>query len=227
MLQTIRVEDILKSVKKLPPTPQILPKLRELLKSEHAEIEDIKALIKVDQALSAQLVRASNSPFYGSSGPCNNIDDAITRIGFNEVYKLVAFVASSYVLKGGANVYEFKPNEVFHHSVTCATIMQMMAKFKGHGGDTAYSVGLMHLIGKIAISRYCSEKKLPFKLKGECKFDNEQELELLGTDFTVVGSRLLTECLEYIEMTQDDLASCLIDAQATLHDSKDLLTAAV
>ena len=116
----MELSDIIKNIQNLSPTPQILPKLRELLKDGNSSVNDILALIKVDQVLAAQVVRASNSPFYGAAKPSENPEEAISRIGFKEVYKLVAFVASSHVLTGRTEPYDYKPNELFHNSITCA-----------------------------------------------------------------------------------------------------------
>ena len=187
----MELEEIISNIKNLPPTPQILPKLKELLKDGNSSVNDILTLIKVDQALAAQIVRASNSPFYGAVRPSGNLEEAISRIGFNEVYKLVAFVAASHVLGGSMEIYGYKANELFHQSITCATIMQMMAQSGAEDSDTAYTIGLMHAIGKVVISHYCIEEEIVLTLNASKTFNHNDEVEQLGFHYAQAGAALL------------------------------------
>ena len=56
-------EAVLSKVKNLPPSLQILPKLLRLLQSEVSDREDIIELINVDPALTAQVLKRSNSAY--------------------------------------------------------------------------------------------------------------------------------------------------------------------
>ncbi len=186
------VHAVISKIKQLPPTPEILPKLRNLLKDTNSSVNDIISLIKLDQSLSAQIVRVSNGAFYGAQKPSQSLEEAVNRIGFNEVYKLVAFVASSQVLCGDNKLYQFKGNTLWANSVSCATIMQHLAQMIGEDSDTAYTVGLMHAIGKVAINAYYVSNKLPLPTEPLDDDDLEKERSIFGYDHTEAGAALLS-----------------------------------
>lgn len=185
------VTTVINHTKQLPPTPEILPRLKETLKDGNASVNDIISLIKLDQSLAAQIVRVSNSAFYGASMPSENLEEAVNRIGFNEVYKLVAFVASSHVLSGENKLYGYASNELWMRSVCCAIVMQHIAQTIGEDSDTAYTIGLMHAIGKVAINAYFEANKLSLPKQRFRSGDITAERQELGFDHTEVGAELL------------------------------------
>lgn len=185
------VKTVINNIKQLPPTPEILPKLRALLHDGNSSVNDIISLIKLDQSLAAQIVRVSNSAFYGAQKPSQNLEEAVNRIGFNEVYKLVAFVASSHVLSGDNPLYGLSGTELWEASITCATIMQHLAQTAGDDSDTAYTIGLMHAIGKVAINAYFQLNKKPLPGERFSDASREKERECLGFDHTEAGAALL------------------------------------
>lgn len=186
------VKSIVNKTKQLAPTPQILPKLRSLLQDGNSSVNDIISLIKLDQSLAAQIVRVSNGAFYGAQKPSQNLEDAVNRIGFNEVYKLVAFVASSQVLSGSNELYGLEGNTLWLNSVSCATLMQHIAQIAGEDSDTAYTIGLMHAIGKVAINGYYTANKIPFPEQRFSQDNPSFEREVLGFDYAQVGAELLS-----------------------------------
>ena len=183
---------LISKIKQLPPTAEIMPKLRSLLKDGNSSVNDIIALIKLDQSLSAQIVRVSNSAFYGAQNPSQSLEEAVNRIGFNEVYKLVAFVASSHVLSGENKLYGFTSQNLWVQSVNCAVLMQHIAQTIGEDSDSAYTLGLMHAIGKVAINAYYTSNQLHLPKERFTQDNLEVERATLGIDHAEVGAELLT-----------------------------------
>ena len=149
----MEIEVILDSVSDLPPTPQILPKLQSLLKDDNSTMEDIVKLVKMDAPLTAKVVRLSNSVFFGSATPSKNIEDAVNRLGFQEVYKVVSLVASQLVLGGGLESYKLKEGELWKQSVYTAIAMETIGTKVGQEASSLYTIGLLHSIGKAIINR--------------------------------------------------------------------------
>jgi len=52
-------------------------------------LDEVAGLIKRDVALTARLIRISNSVVYGGSIRIGAIEDALNRVGFSEVHRLV------------------------------------------------------------------------------------------------------------------------------------------
>ena len=186
-------EQLISGIKKLSPTPRILPELKRLLKDGDSSMADIVNLIKVDNALSSQLVRVSNTPFYGAATPSANIEEAINRIGFHEVYKLVAFLICNGIMGEKNTIYNLCPDEMWRDSVSCGMMMQMLAKPVKLDQDNAYTIGLMHSIGKTTIYTYYRENRKAPPNFGNSIVSVEKEYKVLGFSHAEAGATLLNK----------------------------------
>lgn len=77
----------LKGCKSLPSLPVIALKIIELARSPSAGTGDLAALIASDPSLSAKILAAANSAFYGG-GSYNSLQQAINRIGMDAALSL-------------------------------------------------------------------------------------------------------------------------------------------
>lgn len=186
---------VLKSVTKLPPTPQILPKLQKLLRDPNSSMSDIASLIKLDAPLAAQIIRVSNSAYYGASEPCHHIEDAVNRIGFNDVHKLVGAVSMRNVFGDGLPLYKLKSNDLWETSIRVGTVMQSLSGYTDADGDICYTIGLMHGLGMVIINNYHFEYGIPKYREGKeaLKLTPKVERQLLGFENGQVASALLVK----------------------------------
>ncbi len=94
----MELESILSGIENLPPTPQIIPKLRRVLKDEDSGVEEIASLVKLDAALTAQIIRLGNSAYLGAANPSKSIQEAVGRLGFRVIYLMVNLIITKQVL---------------------------------------------------------------------------------------------------------------------------------
>src|SRR5215216_135519 len=80
---------ILEQARKIPAAPQVLAGLCELLQDVNTDLDQIAAEIRFDPALTARVIRISNSPVFGSGQRLGSVDEAVNRVGFGEVLRLV------------------------------------------------------------------------------------------------------------------------------------------
>lgn len=190
-LTVMELEEVIENIRFLPPTPEVLPKLQKLMSDPNSNVNDILALIKVNVSLTAQIVRVANSSFYGGSSKVENLDQAVNRIGFHEVYKVVAFVATNNILGDKMILYRLKPGELWQQSIRAAMLLQVLTRVTGIDDDTAYTIGLLHSIGRIILNYHYLEntESYNFALGGE--IEPEQEREYFGADYAEAGYVLL------------------------------------
>ena len=86
-------ETLLNVVKTLPAAPQILAQLGRLLLDINSDLNDITLLLKRDAALTARIIRISNSAIYNTGLPFASLEEALARVGYTEVYRLTGFAA--------------------------------------------------------------------------------------------------------------------------------------
>ena len=194
----IEIEKLINSIETLPASLQIMPKLQMLLSDLNSSISDIIGLIKTDASLVTHIVKVSNSAFYAASTHCSTIEESMNRIGFTEAYNIIGYVAASHILQGDLEIYDQQAADLWEHSVRSATSMQILGRqikavqsYTLPASGIAYTVGLLHPIGKILVNHYHSNYPIS-ALKGlKEKLTPSLEKKLWGFDNREAGSRLL------------------------------------
>ncbi|HLP00832.1 MAG TPA: HDOD domain-containing protein [Opitutaceae bacterium] len=169
----------------LPPTPAIMPRLLALLSDPESGTESIIELLALDPGLAAAVLRASRSAFYGTRGQSvESLDEAVAAIGFKEVYRIVALYALSETAREPLVLYGLSPEQFWRKSVACALAMEMLCGEMGAPGTTGYTIGLLHAIGEVFVSRIARRSSprggLPLVAFGQPQTLPEQELAAAG-----------------------------------------------
>src|SRR5262249_38108266 len=114
------LDDYINKVQKLPPALRILPQLLSLLREENVDAGRIVDLIALDPAITASVLRLSNSAYFACSSPVQTVLEAIQRMGFNQVYKLVVAVSGARLLNTSHAGYGLSAGELWQHAITSA-----------------------------------------------------------------------------------------------------------
>ena len=180
-------------VKTLPPAPRIVSELLGLLRQEDVPVDRIVELITFDPALTAKVLRRCNSAAFGGSEPVHNLSEAVARVGFNDVYRLVAAVVGESLLEAPQRGYGIAAGELWHHSVTAALAARVTAAAAGIDENIAFTAALLHDIGKLVLSdlleRAYDAVMQETSSSGHSFLEAEQIL--LGSDHAAIGGRLL------------------------------------
>lgn len=192
-MNTLSVEDLIAKAKNLPPSPEILPKLLTVLQDDESTNWEVARLISLDQSLTSQILTWSNSGFYGFSSPSFDIEEAIARVGMNEIYKLVGIVIGKRLTNQSAEFYGLDQGELWENSLGAAFSMETIANRIGEDATICYTIGLLHSIGKIVIDQTCHDAYPEvFKLVEEQQLPLIQaEEQVIGFNHAQVGAALL------------------------------------
>src|SRR5271170_5932169 len=82
-----KLDQFIAGVRDLPMAPTVLVRLVALFQRPDRDVDEIVELLRQDPSLTAEVLRHSNSAFYGLDEPIVDVFDAITRMGFYEVYR--------------------------------------------------------------------------------------------------------------------------------------------
>lgn len=189
----MNAEDVISQVEKLPPAPAVLPNLLNLLRDANSDPSEIIRLISLDPSLTAQVLRLSNSVFYAMSSPSDDLTDALNRIGFREIYKLVAMVCGQQLFNQSINSLFMGKGEMWEYSLATGFVMEQMAADLGVDATLAYTTGLLHSIGKLVIT---SHKTMDYAdvfriVEARSISISQAERELWGVTSSEVGAALL------------------------------------
>jgi len=72
-------------IKALPPLPESVIKIQEICSNPEAGLSDLTKVIEKDPMLTANLLKAANSPLYGFSREINNVSQAVSLFGMATV----------------------------------------------------------------------------------------------------------------------------------------------
>lgn len=133
-----------------PTSFDITIKLRELLRSETAGIDEITQAISADPLLAARLIQVANSAAFASAGgSTSNIRAAVVRLGLEQVRNLAMAVAMAQLVTYRQMVpYRALGQKLLQHSRWVAGCSVILAReHSAIDAGSAYFAGLIHDIG--------------------------------------------------------------------------------
>jgi len=188
------LDDYINKVKNLPPAPRMLPELLMLLRQDNVDSSRVVQLIAFDPAITASVLRLCNSAAFAGANPASDLSEAVNRLGFRQIYTLVAAVSGARALTPSQRGYGINAGELWRHSVTAAVAAQLIARRQGDDESTVFTAGLLHDIGKIILAE--ALEHIYAKLVEDSQTQQaalvESEKRLLGVDHAEIGGRLLT-----------------------------------
>lgn len=189
--------DIISKVKNLPPVSQAALKLVNLLEQASISNDDVVQVIKCDNVLTAKLLRACNSPYFGLAEPVATVDQAVLILGHQQILHIVLTLAFGNTMIVTLPAYAAEASALWQHSLVTATAAEIVAaeaydlKIEA---PVAFTVGLLHDIGKLAMSQGLTPE-LQAQIRDRINNENLSRLAaeklVTGTDHAEVGACLL------------------------------------
>jgi HD-like signal output (HDOD) protein len=188
-------EEIVRDVTHLPSAPRVLPRLKELLCDDNSAMHEIAALIRLDPGIAARVLQTANSAYFSKGVRCFAVDEAVQRVGYGQVYELVSLAVAAQVLVRPLAVYGIESDELWKMSVACAIAAELLAERTGQERNVAYTVGLLHGVGMVAIDEWAlrHERELTLRREGFPAEAIADERAVFGFTQAAVGAALLLD----------------------------------
>ena len=178
------------ALKSLPPFPAVALQLLSVLDNPDVPLKKIVELLRVDPALSAELLRVANSALYGFLQRIDTVNHAVVVLGTENVKRLALTVALGRFSQGFLRHKGLR--QCWDHSLACALLCEELALQLNLAKDRAYTAGLLHDIGRLAmlVCYPVEYGNLLFVARTE-KFDQlECERQLFDIDHCAAGQWL-------------------------------------
>lgn len=188
-----KIKAILAQVNTLKPLPANLTRSLKLMEEPEISVKEVAAVISLDQALVARILKLANSAYYGFIHPASTLQEAIARLGFRRTKTVLFTVSYSSSMGRGVKGYNLGQGILWQHSVAVAMIAQRLATKVGYTSpDEAYIAGLLHDIGKLVLEQHFQIDWNRLLALGEMQslMLYEAELQLLGVNHAQVGGAL-------------------------------------
>ncbi len=187
-------DEIVREVRNLPSAPKVLPRLKQLLGDGNSSMQEIVAYIRLDPGIAARVLQMANSAYFSQGGArCVTVDEAVNRVGYDQVYELVSYAVASQVLVRPLDVYGVDADELWRMSVTCALSAESLADRTGQDRSSAYTIGLLHCVGMVAVNEWALRhaRSLTLKHAGWPREAVEGERATFGFTQAEAGAALL------------------------------------
>lgn len=175
----------------LPPFPAVALKALNMMAGTDTSLPELCNLIRSDPAFSTAVLKIANSPLVAFSKNITSVLQASMLLGFRRLKSVVVTVGLKAYLK-----HPFTPllHSCWRHSVACAMVAERTASWSGFDKDFAYTAGIMHDIGRVAMATAMPQS---YARVVETGADQPQDLlprerELFGVDHCQAGRLLVT-----------------------------------
>ncbi len=188
---------IIGKVHNLPTPPVVFEQVSRVINDPNTSAYDVARIISEDPALTAKILKLTNSSFYGIPRTVTNVMQAIVILGL-EVVKSLVISASVFEMFSKKHKFDTQFIEQFwRHSLAAA----FMARIIGRKGELpqvaeaemSFSAGLLHDIGKLVIASELAESHQAIRAILETNREisvYEAEERVLGFSHAEIGAYL-------------------------------------
>ncbi len=199
------VEDILAQVEHLPGMPAVVQQILATVSDPEFELQDVVNLVRMDQGITADVLRICNSPYYGLHTEMSSLEQAISYLGANQI---VEIVLSSKVVghyKKAQYGYRLPQGDLWRHSMATALLSQKIGERLRFGDlPTLFTGCLLHDLGKLILSEYVGEQfdEIESLVRDQNMPFVQAERKVLGVDHALLGAAVarkwnLPEAISY------------------------------
>ena len=175
-------------------TPAVLAKLAKLAKDHDTDLAPMCALMRNDGALATDIIRISNSSFYAPATPHSNLTSAINQVGLREVIRVVNLSLARQLFARDLCSYGITACDYWSTSIAAALAMEALAKKLGLNPEDAYTIGILHAVGRVLINRVIEELGFAIYWDGLQPIQ-DWERGFIGFDYAEAGAMLLEHWL--------------------------------
>src|SRR5262249_47774020 len=97
----------------------------------------------------AKVLKLCNSAFFAGTEPTAHISEAIYRVGFYNVYRLVVAACGESTLKLAQPEWGIDIQGLWNHSIATGLTAELLASANGEDEGVLFTAGLLHDFGKL------------------------------------------------------------------------------
>ena len=169
---------ILAHIKNLPPLPRSVLEVQKITNDPNASIKDLVKVIKDDPLITANLLKAANSPLYGFTRQIKTIDQAVALFGMSTVKGFVISFAVKNALRFDLSAYGITEERFHQVSIKRNALAINWYKKERSKLDIMATDSFLIDIGAVVISLVLNSEGKAQNFKEELTIQNRYELEL-------------------------------------------------
>ena len=188
-----KIDHIMAQVKAFTSMPDTSAKLIKMLKDPDSSAAQIEAVLKFDPGLTANILKLTNSAYFGIPSKVSSVKQAIILLGWKRLLQLVMTMCMSTVMKKAVPGYDLPSGGLWRHSVAVSVAAELIVKtLKIPGADEVFTAALLHDVGKLVLGDFVQDdlQQIEAMVAKGIAFE-VAEFIILGTDHAHIGARIL------------------------------------
>ncbi len=187
------IKKIMAQVKAFPGMPDTAAKLLCMLKDPDASATQIEDVLKYDPGLTANILKLTNSAYFGIPSKVSSIEQAVVILGWKRLLQLVVTMCMSTVMNKPVPGYDLPRGELWRHSVAVSVAAERVVNaLKIPNADQVFTAALLHDVGKLVMGEFVRDdlQQIEGMVAKGIAFE-VAEFIVLGTDHAHIGARIL------------------------------------
>jgi len=184
---------IVESVPELPTLPAVATLIMETALDEHACTADLARVLERDQAMTAKLLRLTNSALFAPRQPVTTVQRAASFLGTRCVRNLALGVYTYEALAGARRRRTATDTRLWLHALAVGLVASKLGRGRPPPeADHYFTSGLLHDVGKLVLELYdpAGRAQVAQVATREGRSISEEERQRWGTHHAAVGATL-------------------------------------
>jgi HD-like signal output (HDOD) protein len=185
-------ENIIKKIKALPPLPKSVIEIQRITSDPNGSIGDLIGVVKDDPMLTANLLKAANSPLYGFSRQIKTVDQAVSLFGMSTVKGFAVASAVRNSMKIDLSAYGVTENQFVSITQMQNALIVNWYKRDRSKLDILSTASFLIEIGAVVVSSILVAEGLANEFKERLKTEDRTllEREYLETDTIAITAEI-------------------------------------
>lgn len=186
------LHDLVSTTGDLAALPMTVVRLLDLLKDQTCAADKVVQVLDQDGAMTANVLKLSNSAFYGVRGTVGSTRQALVLLGNRAVLTLAFATGMVPVMRRNLTGYGIDRDRYWEHSLTSAMAAGVAMDRLGdpERACEAFTAGLVHDIGMLALDAHLATNRMKLVPAFPLFNVSERERETLGFDHCDAGALL-------------------------------------
>ena len=145
------IDVLIGEIADMQPLPVVAVRVLEIADGQQFSAHELSQAIAADQALTAKVLRLSNSAYYGFPRRITTVRDAVVLLGFRAVRSATLASCVIETVPGGKVLDAM---QAWRYSMVVGLLAEVLARASKRHQDEAFTAGILHNIGRLALDQH-------------------------------------------------------------------------
>ena len=146
---------------RLPSSAKLIDALYRVIQQPDVDVDHVVRLVSMDTAITSRLLRMANSACYTRGEQVTSIDQALSWLGAFQAYRVACITVTAKLCEQNLPIYRISADRLLGHTIAMAVGMEIIAKQTELDHKAAYTIGILHNLGRIVLQRVAMQMEIP------------------------------------------------------------------